>query len=766
MPIYAQINKGFETNSKGKSNQKLLIAENTNSDDSGTLKISVTGTRTPREVQNVPGSVNIISGDEITERGVLDMKDLFKYDAAIDLKSENEGAFNEYGQGDISIRGFSGNRILMQRDSIRLPAVYRFGSSYTIFRSEMVDFNSLKGTEIFKGAASALYGSDALGGVVTFQSLFPEDLLEDNENFTFETINNYSSVNDGYSTVFRAAGRDDDSGLEGVLVVTKTSGNEAKVKADEEYINDLTSSGLNLYTNIAKNIDDYSRYNVIIENVNKDNETVLKPNNVNNGYSSSKENRNIDRTMVSINYEYDNPESDNFFDYAKVGAYIQNAYSEDDSVLRKNATAARGSTPAVPEHTVTNDYDLTDDSIGANLQFRNDLINSETNHRLTYGLDYSKTSNSRSRIKILSDGQSGTTNVKDSPDSDTTLLGIYLQDEISFDNNKWELIPGLRFDYYKMDSTVDSTYLQSSKSENPVDQDKQILNPSLALLYKANKNLTFYGKYNQGFRAPQYSEINTTFGNLAHGYYIVNNPQLKSETSNNFEVGLNGNYDKLSFSLNGFWSNFKDRIDGYEAVSNTSPLYDTGDDGLVQSSTCNPRQGIVFAEGRACDDITVFQFVNKDKAEVYGVELNANYNFNEEPYGFSLINSLAYNIGNDTSTSTYTPLTTIDPFKAITGLKYDSKNSKWGSELIATYTGVAKTSSSNTNFVPDASTIFDLISYYNVNDRLSFDIGIYNIFDKRYYKYATVKNESSNAADLERFSEPGANVKVGFKFIF
>ena len=40
----------------------------------------------------------------------------------------------------------------------------------------MVDFNSLKGTEIFKGAASALYGSDALGGVVTFQSLFPEDL--------------------------------------------------------------------------------------------------------------------------------------------------------------------------------------------------------------------------------------------------------------------------------------------------------------------------------------------------------------------------------------------------------------------------------------------------------------------------------------------------------------------------------------------------------------------------------------------------------------
>ena len=762
MPIYAKINKGFETKSKRESNEKLLLAENPISVDSGTLKIFFTGTRTPREVQNVPGSVKIISGDEITERGVKDIKDLFRYDAAIDLKSENEGAFNEYGQGDISIRGFSGNRILMQRDSIRLPAVYRFGSSYTIFRSEMVDFNSLKGTEIFKGAASALYGSDALGGVVTFQSLFPEDLLEDDENSTYETINNYSSVNDGYSSVFRAAARNDDAGLEGVLVVTKTSGKEAKVKADQKYINDLTSDGLNLYTNIVKNIDDYSRYNIIIENVNKDNETVLKPDNVNSGYSSSKENRNVDRTMISLNYEYDNAESDNLFDYAKIGAYIQNAYSEDDSVLRKNASMRS----RTPEHTVTNDYDLKDDSVGANLQFRNDLTKTTTNHRLTYGLDYSKTSNSRSRVKILSDGLTGTTNVKDSPDSDTTLLGIYLQDEISFDNNKWELIPGLRFDHYKMESTVDSTYLQSSKSENPVDQNKQILNPSLALLYKANKNLTFYGKYNKGFRAPQYSEINTTFGNLAHGYYIVNNPQLKSETSNNFEVGVNGNYDRFSYSLNGFWSNFKDRIDGYEAVSNTSSLYDKGDDGLVQSSRCNPRGGVYFAEGRVCDDLTVFQFVNKDKAEVYGVELNANYNFNNEPYGFSLINSLAYTAGNDTSTSTYTPLTTIDPFKAITGLKYDSKNNKWGTELIATYTGVAKTSSSNTNFVPDASTIFDLISYYDVNDRLSFDIGIYNIFDTQYYKYATVKNESSSAADLERFSEPGSNVKVGFKFIF
>ena len=141
LPIHSQINKGFADNGKNNFNSDLLIAENPIDDESGTLKISVTGTRTPREIKDVPASVNVISQDEIIDKGVTELKDIFRYDAAVDLKSESDTLFSNYGQGDVSIRGFSGNRILMQRDSIRLPAVYSFGTSYTIYRSEMVDFN-------------------------------------------------------------------------------------------------------------------------------------------------------------------------------------------------------------------------------------------------------------------------------------------------------------------------------------------------------------------------------------------------------------------------------------------------------------------------------------------------------------------------------------------------------------------------------------------------------------------------------------------------
>ena len=739
LPILSDTKKGFNDDNESLSSNDTLLVQNINEDDSGTLKISVTGTRTPREVKNVPASVNVINQDEIIERGTTELKDLFRYDAAVDLKSESDTLFNNYGQGDVSIRSFSGNRILMQRDSIRLPAVYTFGSSYTIYRSEMVDFNSLKSTEILKGAASSLYGSDALGGVVTFQSLFPEDLLEGDETKKFETINNYASFNKGYSSVIRYAGRDDGSGLEGVMVLTKTNSEEANVKAQPKYINDVTSDGFNIYTNLVKNFDDFTRANIIVENVNKKTNTKVKDSNLpSSSYTSAIEDRNVNRTMISGTYEFDNPESNNFVDFFRANAYLQNAYSEDDSLLDKKLSFYPS---RVPAHKLKNDYDLKDDSYGFNIQLRSDFPDSNINHRLTYGIDYSLTSNSRKRTKIQTGGVNATTSVKDSPDSDTTLLGIYIQDEISFDNNKWEIIPGLRFDYYDLNSKVDSIYLQSSKSENPVDINKEILNPSLAVLYKSNKNLTIYGKYNKGFRAPQYSEINTTFGNLAHYYYIKNNPDLKSEKSDNYEVGLNGDYEKFNFGLNAFWSNFTDRIDGYEKLPEKDGFY------------------------------TVYQFQNKDSAEIYGLEFNSNYNFNSREDGFSLLSSIAYTVGNDTSStnsSTYTPLMSIDPFKAVFGLSYNSKDNKWGSELITTYTGRATIADSDkgSKFVPDTSTIFDLISYYNVNERFSLDIGLYNIFDTKYYNFRTVKNESPTAADLDKFSEAGANVKVGFKFIF
>ena len=94
------------------------------------------------------------------------------------------------------------------------------------------------------------------------------------------------------------------------------------------------------------------------------------------------------------------------------------------------------------------------------------------------------------------------------------------------------------------------------KTDAPANIDDSSLNPHLSLLYKLTPELTAYGKYSKAFRAPTYAEVNNAHGNIFHGYYVLNNPDLKSETSDNYEVGIKGDYPKLDFSLVSFMQPF------------------------------------------------------------------------------------------------------------------------------------------------------------------------------------------------------------------
>ena len=108
----------------------------------------------------------------------------------------------------------------------------------------------------------------------------------------------------------------------------------------------------------------------------------------------------------------------------------------------------------------------------------------------------------------------------------------------------------------------------------------------------------------------------------------------------------------------------------------------------------------------------------------------------------------------------------IDPFKLVTGVRYDAPNDKFNTELIATYLGQAKLPDSDTYFNPNAVTIFDLIGSYSINKDFTLDLGVYNLADKRHYKYQNTRTVSNSATSIERYSEPGRSIKAGFKFRF
>ncbi|MEP6692072.1 MAG: TonB-dependent receptor [Gemmatimonadaceae bacterium] len=120
--------------------------------------VTVTATRTPTDVFSVAVPVNVIDSAAIRERQVNGAADLFRDQPGLDV--------NGVGTNQVrpTIRGLRGQRILLLEDGLRLNNSRRqqdFGELPAI-----VGLNDLQRVEVVRGPLSVLYGTDAIGGVV------------------------------------------------------------------------------------------------------------------------------------------------------------------------------------------------------------------------------------------------------------------------------------------------------------------------------------------------------------------------------------------------------------------------------------------------------------------------------------------------------------------------------------------------------------------------------------------------------------------------
>ena len=185
-------------------NDKTLIANSYfDIDESDTLKITVIGTKTERSILDLPGSVNVYDLDALESSGASNWRQLFSNDPSLGsqffMRSDFYRPYAKGDSGNINIRGVEGNRILTLIDGIPIPRFsYGRNGTYAASRLNYIDFTNLGNVEILKGPGSSLYGSDALGGVVSLRSLIPDDILEDDQTSSFEISSPYNSQNSSY----------------------------------------------------------------------------------------------------------------------------------------------------------------------------------------------------------------------------------------------------------------------------------------------------------------------------------------------------------------------------------------------------------------------------------------------------------------------------------------------------------------------------------------------------------------------------------------
>ena len=756
----------------------LLIAENPISYVGfDTLKITVTGTRTERAIKDVPAAVSTFDYDQINEIAPLSWRDIFKYDASISSqdfsRSDGSRTYSTGDKGNINIRGVEGNRILTLIDGIPIPRFsYGRGGTYAASRLNYIDFATIGNIDVLKGPGSSLYGSSAMGGVVSIRSLDPDDILEDGKNSTFEISSPYNSQNSSYQPSIKYAFRDND--LSGVFGYSSGRYKELNRKTERKYINDKDGDLNSYYVKLIKS-NGNTDYELTFENINKDATTIGSSYyNSNTNVNSQKDFRESERTRISfgINYEAD---KDQFIDKFSGKIYSNNMENKSDYFTDKPETIdRRGNT--IDAKTENTKVKLNQEMIGANLQFTNDFKTKETDQKLTYGLEVNFNDASRIRNEFIN----GTFDkaYKSNPDSDILKLGFYVQDEIRF--KKWDIIAGLRYDANNID-TYDSkewydslsigggTMTEAEKKAavgKPISKDFSNWSPSISANYKINNDLTFYGKYANSFRAPSWEDLNSSRISLSPGfsYTTIGNPDLKEETSNNYEIGLKGRTNKSDFGVATFLNKYKNFLDKSVNKSPTDTL---------------PYTFTAFGSGPTTVDALKFQTVNIPNTTIWGIEADYKYYFTERNKGLSVSASASFVKGkNDTNDQN---LDSVNPFTAITSFNYIFPNNKLSTSLITTYVGKPNTSKDYMNpilngqslaanvYVPDAFITTDMVLKYRASNRFSADLGIYNIFDKTYYLWSDIRaNGVSGSEDVayQRYAQPGTSIKAGFKWRF
>ncbi|HPI80764.1 MAG TPA: TonB-dependent receptor plug domain-containing protein [Cyclobacteriaceae bacterium] len=179
---------GFQTQVKGydeivsSGNELWMEPSNLNLDE-----VVVSATRWRQTSTNIPSKVISISPNEIALLNPQTAADLLSISGKVYVQKSQQGG------GSPMIRGFATNRLLYTVDGVRMnTAIFRGGNIQNVIN---LDPFATENTEVFFGPGSVIYGSDAIGGVMGFQTLVPQFSLDENPLVTGKVVTRYSSAN-------------------------------------------------------------------------------------------------------------------------------------------------------------------------------------------------------------------------------------------------------------------------------------------------------------------------------------------------------------------------------------------------------------------------------------------------------------------------------------------------------------------------------------------------------------------------------------------
>ncbi|MDQ8193715.1 TonB-dependent hemoglobin/transferrin/lactoferrin family receptor [Coraliomargarita sp. SDUM461004] len=689
-------------------------------------------TRSERELMKTPGSITSINYDTFAREGVNNAGDVARYQTGISIPFEFSGGdslvpYRGSGFTNYRMRGVEGNRVLLMIDGIRQPAQIdgAGGNGRDYF-----DPGIFERVEILRGSGSSLYGSDAMGGVVSFETRSLEEELEASERpWLLNNRLGYQSANNEFSHVLNAGLR------EGPWYVALSnalrSGEETENDKGEIAANPLDSWSNHLLGKISYHMDEAQQLTFTAEHFNREQDTDLDSLKSNGDGVSSLQTvlaetiADDSRTRYSIEYQDSNAHA--LWDQLSVKLYYQ--YSETNTETNTQTRFAN-----ILSRDRTDDIQFAQSALGLATQFTKEYQSFGMEHSFIYGIE-SSTENAQNSF-TRTDRALGGSDPVERPAFDEADLRRY---DLFFQNlttkDRWLFQAGLRLGYYEiLPANSDDFLNQTNAPEASSDYSKFSISPSASIQYELNDATVLWARYAKGIRNPSAEDYVGFFNHSATGAYFnqIPNPNLEEETSDSFDLGIKYASESLELELTTYYT-----------------LYD----GFISLETIGQEAGPPVTE--------IQQARNIGEVEIYGIDLRADYQLgaiSDAFSGYSTGLNLSWADGHNKTTDDN--VNTVDPFEAVLHFGYDSIDSEtpWGLRLYGTYRAEKKdTTRDYAYYVPPASFVLDLTGYWSLSENISLNFGLRNLTDERYWIWSSSSSTDHESLTSEYSVQPGLN---------
>lgn len=485
--------------------QNLVIRLEPKTSDIG--ETVITATRTKKNVNELPASVRLITAEQIKEMPAAAIDDLLRTEASINVDRKN-GIFSK--NASVNMRGLNSSaRTLVMLDGVPLNKADGGGVNWNRVNTESVDR-----IEVIKGPGSAMYGGNAMGGVI---NIITKDIQDEPagsiklsvgscntqgaQAFLSSRTKKLPKLGWSINSFYRRG--------DGYIIAPVETRDSTDVKA---YLWEYNLGG-----KLAYNFNDSSRLEI--------------------GYNYF-DDKTGDGTRV-----YD-PEG-GYFKYRTNHAYATyhgfagktqitaNAYMQLENYMNQKEQLKTEKTPpyAITQYVLY----LTDSHRNDGGIWLSATTKAGINHKLTYGADIRLSGADASDIYFTS-----TDTITNK--GKMNAFAVFVQDEFSMLNNRLKIVAGARADavffrdaaFIISAPSVTNSYMLEYSGKYK-DKNWLAISPKLGARYDLKHSNSVYVNYAAGFRPGTLDDMCRS-GSISKGFKMAN-PELEPEHLNNFEAG-------------------------------------------------------------------------------------------------------------------------------------------------------------------------------------------------------------------------------------